>query len=81
MQIEKFQPEGERIKLEMRFTNFPALSVGPKVEISRSASETDDWLFFLPIIGKIVGLNIISFQFSQFILFDGQLRTSFVVFL
>ena len=31
-------------------TSFPALSVDSRVGISRSASETDDWLFFLPII-------------------------------
>ena len=37
---------------ETRFTEFPALSVDPRVGISRSASETDDRLFFLPIIGN-----------------------------
>ena len=42
MQIEKFQPEGKRILRETRFIEFPALSVDPRVEISRSASETDD---------------------------------------
>ena len=39
---------------EMRFTEFPALSIDPRVGISRSASETDDWLFFLPIIEKTI---------------------------
>ena len=34
-------------------TSFPALSVDPRVGISRSAWETDDWLFLLPIIGVI----------------------------
>ena len=29
-----------------RFTEFPTLSVDPRVGISRSASETDDSLFF-----------------------------------
>ena len=52
MQIEKSQPEGERIMLETRFTEFPALSVDPRVGISRSAPETDVCLFFFPIIGK-----------------------------
>ena len=52
MQTEKSQPEGERIMPETRFTEFPALSVDSKIGISRSASETDDLLFFLPIIEK-----------------------------
>ena len=42
MQTEKSQPEpGERIMPETRFTKFPALSVDPRVGISRSVSETD----------------------------------------
>ena len=41
MQTEKSQPKGERIMSETRFTEFPALSVDPRVGISRSASETD----------------------------------------
>ena len=41
MQTEKSQPEGKRIMPESRFTEFPALAVGPRVGISRSASETD----------------------------------------
>ena len=41
MQTEKSQPEGKRIMPETRFTEFPALSVDPRVGISRSASETD----------------------------------------
>ena len=41
MQIDKSQPEGKRIMPETRVTEFPALSVDPRVEISRSASETD----------------------------------------
>ena len=41
MQTEKSQPEGERIMPETRFTEFPALSVDPRVGISRSALETD----------------------------------------
>ena len=50
MQAEKSQPEGKRIMPQTRFTEFPALSVDPRVGISRSASETDDWSFFLLII-------------------------------
>ena len=48
------QPEGERIMPETRFTEFPALSVDPRVGISWSASETDILLFFLPITLKII---------------------------
>ena len=36
------QPEGKWIMPETRFTSFPALSVGPRVEISRSASGIHD---------------------------------------
>ena len=53
MQTEKSQPEGKRIMPETRFTEFPALSVDPKIGISRSASDTGGRLFFLLIIGKI----------------------------
>ena len=41
MQTEKSQPEGKRIMAETRFTEFPALSVDPRVGISWSAPETD----------------------------------------
>ena len=57
MQTERSQPEGKRIFLEMRFTEFPAFSVDPRVGVSRSASETDVWLFFLPMTLKIVIRN------------------------
>ena len=50
MQTEKSLAEGKRIMPETRFTEFAALSVDPMVGISRSALETDDWLFSLPII-------------------------------
>ena len=36
------QPEGKRVMPETRFTEFPALSVDPRVGFSRYASETDD---------------------------------------
>ena len=35
-------PRIKRIMPELRFTELPALSVDPRVGISRSASETDD---------------------------------------
>ena len=39
---EKSQPEGKRIMPETKFTEFPALSIDPRVGIFRSASETGD---------------------------------------
>ena len=42
MQTEKSQPEGKRIMPETSFTEFSALSVDPRVGISRSALKTDD---------------------------------------
>ena len=54
MQTEKSQPNAKQIKPETRFTEFPALSINLRVGISRSASETDDRLFFLHITGKIM---------------------------
>ena len=50
MKTEKSQPEGKRMMPEKRFTEFQALSVDTRDGISRSASEIDDWLFFLPIL-------------------------------
>ena len=41
MKTEKSRSEGKRIMPETRFTEFPALSVDPKVWISRSASKTN----------------------------------------
>ena len=46
IQTEKSQPEGKRIIPKTRFTEFLAFSVDPRVGISRSALETNDWLFF-----------------------------------
>ena len=55
---------------------FSALSIDLRVGISQSASEIDDCLFFLPIIGKIKALkNTVTIT-----LYDGQLRTIFSVF-
>ena len=42
MQTEKYQPEGKRIILEAKFTEYPALSAVMMGQISRSATETDD---------------------------------------
>ena len=42
MLTDKSQAEGKWIMPETRFTEFPALSVGPRIGLSRSASETDD---------------------------------------
>ena len=39
MQNEVLQPEGKRIMPATRFTEFPAISVDPRVGISRSASQ------------------------------------------
>ena len=41
MQKEKSQPEGKWMILKMRFTEFVALSIDPRIGISLSASETD----------------------------------------
>ena len=46
IKIEKSQSSGKRIKPETRGTSFPALSVYPRVRISRAASETDDSFYF-----------------------------------
>ena len=64
MQTEKSQPKGKWRMPETRFTEFPALSVDLRVGISQSASETDDRLFFLPIIimphhKKVTGYYVI----------------------
>ena len=42
IQTEKPLPECKQIMPEMRFTKFPALSIDPRIGISRSALETDD---------------------------------------
>ena len=60
---------------ETRFTSFPALSVNSRVGISLSASEANDWLFFLPIIGKNVvfydNISMISFNVLLLMLYNG----------
>ena len=65
MQTEKSQPEGKRIMPETRFTEFPALSVDPRVGISQSASETDACIFFLPMTIKLFKVSFgISFIYD-----------------
>ena len=54
MQTEKSQPEDQLMLPETKFTKFPALSIDPRVGISRSASERDVGLFFLPMTLKII---------------------------
>ena len=49
---------------EMGFTEFPALSVDPKVVISRSTSETDVLIYFLTY-----GIKIIIYHFLLFLTF------------
>ena len=73
MQTQKSQPEGKLIMPETRFTEFPVLFVDPRVGISRSALETNDFLlFFLPIIRMIEVLK----EYLQFTLYDVQLGSS-----
>ena len=66
MQTEKSQPEGKRIMPETRFTEFPALSVDPKVGISLSASEINELLFFLPMTIKIFKSHSLFLLFMTF---------------
>ena len=67
MQTEKSQPEGKRIKQEMRMTKFPALSIDPRVGISWSTLKTNVWLFFLPMTLKI---DIYYLSFFSFLTFN-----------
>ena len=84
MQTEKTQLEGKSTMLGTRFTQFPTLSVDPKVRISRSASRmmTDYFsyllleiiVFCVCVFNNIIAL--ISFDFIQNLklkLYDGQL--------
>ena len=81
VQTEKSQPEGKLIMPETRFTEFPALSFDPMVGISRSTSETDVCLFFLPIPLKSIIYHL-SFLLFLTVYFTYDLpRTSFGVFI
>ena len=79
MQTKKPKPGGKRIMPETRSTEFPALNIDLRVEISRSASD------FLPVIGKIVLIITIFLlfllYFLQLTLYDDHLRTLLEVFL
>ena len=48
---EKSQPSGQHIMPETRLTSFPALSVYPRIGISRFASETGDRFYLAVFIG------------------------------
>ena len=47
MQTEKSQSEDKWVMPETRFTEFKALSVDPRVGISQSELETDDYFSYL----------------------------------
>ena len=68
MQSKKPQTKDKRIMPETRFTEFRALSVDPRVGISRYASETDVWLFFITYDIEDNCMNIIRhfFYLSNF---------------
>ena len=66
MQTGKSQPEIKRIMPETSFTEFPALSVDPRVEITWSSSETDGRLFFLPVTLKIIKYHSLFLLFMTF---------------
>ena len=80
MQTEKSQPEDKRIMPETRLTSFPALSVDPRVGISRSVSEIDDRLFFLSMTLKIVINHSLFLSFLTFMSHNDLFRVSFGVF-
>ena len=54
MKTEISQPKGKQIMPETWFTEFPELSVDLRVGVSPPASETNVWLFFLPMTIKII---------------------------
>ena len=54
MQTEKSQPEGKRIMPETRFSEFPALSVDPRVGIFRSHQRPMSDYFSYLLYNKIV---------------------------
>lgn len=56
MQTEKSEPKDKRMMQETSFAQFLALSINWRTGISGSTSETDDQIFFLPIIGNFLVL-------------------------
>ena len=71
----RYRPEGKLIISVRRFTELSALSVNPSVGISRSASETNNWLFFLPIIGKNRFLFFLHFTYNNISIISFDLFT------
>ena len=61
IQTEKSQPEGEGIMPEMRFTEFPALSVDSRIGITGSSLEIGVCLFFLPVTFRIITYHLFHF--------------------
>ena len=77
MQTEKFQPESERIMPETRCTEFPALSIDPRVGISRDRC----LIIFLTCDIKHYYLSfVISFTLCILRRITTFFRTSFAVF-
>ena len=64
MQTEKSQPEGKRIMPGTRFTEFPALFVDPRVEISHSAWRPLFDYFLTFVIKNYYLLSVFSFIFD-----------------
>ena len=61
-QGEKCKSKSKQILQETRFTEFPALSVDPRVGISRSATDTDEGVFSYLLLKKnMVFITLIIF--------------------
>ena len=70
------EPSGQRIMPEMRFISFPALSVYPRVWISRSASKTN-YRFYLSQSGLYPKLKLeLQHMFYQNVLWCSRLYHS-----
>ena len=70
MQTGKSQAKNIWIIPETRFTEFPELSIDRRAAISWSAVKTDDRLFFLSIIGKMVVCMSEFLLFPLFFFYD-----------
>ena len=79
MQTKNPNPNGKRIMPETRSTEFPALNIDLRVEISRSAS--DFFTCYWENSTYYNNISIISLIFLQLTLYDDQLRTLLEVFL
>ena len=60
-----FSETGTRIITETRLTSFPALSVHPRVGISRSASETDVRFYFTSVFQGLLRSTLVSVDFQN----------------